>query len=70
MYSGPFQISAIEIFAKAVNKMNLKPLTGFAKSCISDACQGSEYVSGGGYNTGLKIYTEISPWRQVKLVSF
>ena len=43
--------------------MNLKPLTDFAKSSITDAWQGSEYVSGGEYNTGLKIYTEIPPWQ-------
>ena len=35
----------MEIFAKIVN--GFQPLTIFAKSCILDVLQGSEYASGG-----------------------
>ena len=37
---------------------------------IWDACLGQECSSVDGYNTVLKINMEMSPWHQVKMVSF
>ena len=59
-YSGPFPISAMEMSAKVLSNVNLKPLTNHAKWFISDAWQSSEYTSAGGCNTVLHIQEVIS----------
>ena len=56
----------MEIFCKN-SKVDLKLLTILAKRSILDAWLGPGRASAGGYNTVLKIETEISPWQQVKM---
>ena len=64
------QISTIEFFAKKVTNVYLKALTVLDKSSILDALVGLEYASASRYSIALKIQTEISPWKQVKMPSF
>lgn len=47
-------------FAKLVSKVNLKPVDIPAKRSILDARLGQEGASAGGYNTVLRIKTEIT----------
>ena len=64
------QISTIEFFAKKVTNVYLKALTVLNKSSILDALIGLEYASASRYSLVLKIQTEMSPWKQVKMASF
>ena len=52
------------------SKVNFQLLTIVAKRSALDALLGPEYALTSGYNTVLKIQTEILPWQQVKMVSF
>ena len=60
----------MEVSAKIVSNVDLKPLTILTKSSILDALLGPKLASAVEYNPVLKIQTEISHWQQVKEESF
>ena len=59
MFVAPLQTSTIELFAIIVDRISLKPLVFLAKRSMLDISLGPGCAF--GYDTVLKIQTEVSP---------